>query len=460
MASAPARGRPRRGPPRPSGGRRCAYRVVRRVFDEGAYADSAFRAEAERARLAPRERAFAQQLAYGTVQRRLTLDHVLEALSSRPLGEVDPPLRDALRLGLHQLLFLDSVPDHAAVEQTVELAKPEGRGAAGFANAVMRRAAREAPTLLARLDGGSPAAAALLHSHPEWLVELWWEALGPEETVALLARDNEAPESAVRANELRTTREELREALRTEGVASRPAPEPPEPPEALVLATPYDVHRSPLFERGDLVPQSRGSMTVARVLDPRPGERVLDMCAAPGAKTTHLAALMRGRGELLALERHPRRAEALERTCARAGASFVEVRSADAADAPTGEPFDRVLLDAPCSSLGTLQARPDARWTKTPESIDELAGLQRRLLEAAAGRLRPGGALVYSTCTISPRENEQQVHDLLASHPELSLDDLGAGWADLRHPTDPRLLLVLPHRHGTDGFFMARIRRT
>ena len=180
--------------------RRCAYRVLRRVTHEDAFADRAFTAEAERFELTPRDRAFAQQLVYGTLQRRATLDYVLTALSSRPVGSLDPPLRDTLRLGLFQLLYLGGVPDHAAVEQTVELAKLERGGGHRFANAVMRRATREAEGLVAELTSDSPADAAVLHSHPEWLVRMWWDALGAEDAVALLKRDNEAPESAVQAD--------------------------------------------------------------------------------------------------------------------------------------------------------------------------------------------------------------------------------------------------------------------
>lgn len=456
MTAGVASARGAKGGSRVSGPRRCAYRVLRRVSEQGAYADRAFRAEAERAGLGPRDRAFAQRLVYGAVQRRATLDHVLGALADRSVEAIDPPLRDALRLGLLQLVYLDAVPDHAAVDQTVELAglgRPAGRG---FVNAVMRRAAREARQVVAGLSADSPAEAAVLHSHPEWLVRLWWGSLGPEETRLLLERDNEPPESAVRANELLTTRAELRASLRRAGVRSRPAPGVPE---GLVLEAPFDVHGSPLFEAGALIPQSRASMLAGRVLGPRPGERVLDLCAAPGAKATHIAALMRGRGTLVAVERHAGRCAELASNLRRMGAPWAEVRRADAASDPSGELFDRVLLDPPCSDLGVLQARPDARWRKTPAQIEDLAATQSSLLAAAAARVRPGGVLVYSTCTISPRENQERVEELLAARPDLAADDLGAEHPQFRHPAAPRCLQLLPHRDRTDGFFVARLRR-
>ena len=432
--------------------RRVAYRVVRRVTSDGAWADRVFRTEAERAALEPRERAFAQQIAYGTVQRMRTLDHALAAASSRSLTRVDAALLDALRLGTFQLLYSDGVPDHAAVEQTVELVKAEAPRAHGFANAVMRRVAREGRAAIDALDPATPDGAALLHSHPDWVARMWWEQLGPDAARELMERDNEPPESALRANELVTTRDELARELQ---VATHPAPGVPE---GLVVDEPWDAHGSPLFRDGALIPQSRGSMTVARVLGPRPGERVLDMCAAPGAKTTHIAALMRGEGHVTAMELNAKRADALRANCERMRAAIVEVVTSDGRDAPPG-PYDRILIDPPCSDLGTLQSRPDVRWRKTPEQVGALVALQRELIDAALERLRPGGVLVYSTCTISPRENEEQVDRVLADRPDVERDDLTDDRPEVAHPAVPGYLQLLPHRDGADGFFIARLRK-
>jgi 16S rRNA (cytosine967-C5)-methyltransferase len=439
-----------------SAARRAAYRTVRRVFGDDAWADHAFRVEADRAHLNARDRAFAQQLAYGTVQRKASLDYVLTAVASRPVGGIDPALRDLLRLGFFQLIYLGGVPDHAAVNETVELAKSESQRGHRFANALMRRAAREGRDLLRELDPDSPSEAAILHSHPEWLVRLWWRVLGSQPTLELLECDNTAPESAARVNCLLVTVGEVARSLCQAGVQWHPAPGLPD---GLVLDTPYDVHGSPLWAAGAVMPQSRASMLVSHVLDPRPAERVLDLCAAPGGKTTHIAALMEGSGDVVSVERHPRRSEQLEATCERMGAHRVRVICGDAAaDAPQG-PFDRVLLDPPCSDLGTLQSRPDARWRKTPEQIESLAATQTLLLAAAASRVRPGGVLVYSTCTISPRENEDQVLAFLDAHPEWAADDLGADRPEYAHTADARFLQLLPHVHRTDGFFIARLRR-
>src|SRR4051794_12606569 len=433
--------------------RRCAFRVVRRVFDAGAFTDRAFRAEADRAALDARDRAFAQHLAYTTVQRKATLDHVIGELSSRSPEELDPPLRDALRIGVAQLLYVGSVPARAAVSETVELAKEAGGGGFRLANAVMRRAARDAEGIVARLDESTPDHAALLDSHPEWVARLWWDALGPDEARALMRRDNEPAESAVRANTLRTSATDLAAQI---PARTRPAADLPE---GLVIEEPYDLHGSPLFAAGALMPQSRASMLVARVLDPQPGERVLDLCAAPGAKATHAAALMRGRGEVIAVELHERRAEALAENAERLGADIVQVVCGDAGQPLEDGAFERVLLDPPCSDLGTLQARPDVRWRKDSGTLERLVQEQERLLASAAAQVRPGGTLIYSTCTISPRENEDRIRVFLDTNPHFTADALGAEWPAYAHRDDGRFLQILPHRHGTDGFFIARLRR-
>jgi 16S rRNA (cytosine967-C5)-methyltransferase len=407
--------------------RRAAYAVVRRVFEQGAYADRALHGEARG--LDSRERGLAMQLAYGTVQRRLTLDHVIEQLA-RPVAELDPPTLAALRLGLYQLAFLHNAAPHAVVGESVELAKG-GTGGHALVNAVLRRALRDGIPALPGDD--TPLGAAIAHSYPPWLVELWWARFGPDDTRALLRAGNEAGELALRVNTLVSSPVEVAAGI---DVATTPAGE--ELPEGLVVAGPFDAHAHPLYRRGAYVAQSRAAMLVARALDPQPGERVLDLCAAPGGKTTHLAALMRGEGEIVAVERHAKRAQALRRTCERMAAGNVRVHVGDARRFASGEPFDRVLVDPPCSGLGTLQGHPDLRWRTSPEAIAQLAAAQAAILDAARAALRPGGALVYSTCTLSGEENEARVAQ-----------------AGLQVESER---LVLPHRDRTDGFYIARLR--
>jgi 16S rRNA (cytosine967-C5)-methyltransferase len=447
--------------------RRCAYRVLRRTFEQGAHTEKALRAESEG--LPERDRALAMHLAFGAVQRKGTLDAILTRLCERPVGRLDAGVLAALRLGLYELLYLRGAPDYAIVADAVELSKVDGGRAHGLVNAVLRRAAREgSAALLADLDEDTPERAAVKHSHPEWIARLWWRELGAADARALMAQDNEPGELALRANTLVGDRARLASRLDV------PSHADPDLPEALVLDGPFDAHASPLWGQGGFIAQSRAAMLVARLLAPEPGERVMDLCAAPGGKTTHLAALMDGRGEIVAVERNTARAGALRRTADRLHAPGVRVEVADAARPRAGaEAFDRVLVDPPCSGLGTLQARPDLRWRITPAAVSELAAQQAQILAAGAQALRPGGVLVYSTCTISPTENERVIAAFLDSHPDFGLDDLapesprlGAGARALAAPAGedagslPGTLLTLPHRDRTAGFFIARLRRS
>jgi 16S rRNA (cytosine967-C5)-methyltransferase len=385
--------------------RRAAHAVVLRTLAEGAYADRALHGEARG--LEPRDRALAKQLAFGTIQRRLTLDHVIDRHVDRAL---EPGVRAALQLGLYQLMFLDGVAAHAAIGEAVELAKPSPGHR--LVNAVLRRVQREGAELP---TDDTPEGAAIRHSHPRWMVELWWEWLGPDETRALLAADNEPAELALRVNAL--VDYDLDDVPgRREG-------------EAIVVDGPFDALAHPGYAAGAFTPQSRASQLAGRALAPAPGERVLDLCAAPGGKTTHLAALMEGTGEVVAVERHPQRARALRATCERLHAGNVTVVTADAKAYDGEARFDRVLLDPPCSGLGTLRSHPDLRWRTSPEAIERLAAEQDALLASARRALAPGGTLVYSVCTLSPGEERL---------------------------VTAAVQRTFPHVDGTDGFYIAR----
>jgi 16S rRNA (cytosine967-C5)-methyltransferase len=430
--------------------RACAYAVIRRVFEDGAYADRALHGEARRHGLDPRDRALATRLAYGTVQRRATLDHIVAQLAGRPVDRLEPAVLAALRLGVLQLAFLDRVPAHAAVGESVELAKQASRGGAGLVNAVLRRAADESRPIVASLPEATPAQAALKHSYARWIAELWFDALGPDEARALMAAGNEPAEAAVRINTLKTDHLEL-------PVPTRPADHLPE---GLIVDGPFDAFSSPQWEQGLFMPQSRAAMAVARALDPQPGERILDLCAAPGGKTTHLAALIGNEGRVTAVEKHAGRARTLARTAQRMGATCVEVHTADATTEQETGHYDRVLVDPPCSDLGTLASRPDVRWRKQPQTPAALAATQQQILDRAAAALKPSGVLVYSTCTISPAENEQTIAAFLERHEDFTHDRMPSDLPVWNHPTVPGCLQTLPHRHGTDGFFIARLRRS
>jgi len=367
-------------------GRRAAYATVVRALQDGAYADRVLRKQAEG--LDTRDRALAKQLAFGATQRRGTLDWVI---ASRAKGKLDPGVRAALHLGLYELLFLRTA-DHAAVSEAVELAKPSPGHK--LVNAVLRRVQREGVQLPA---DDTPEGAAIRHAHPLWLAQMWFEELGPDEARALMAANNTPAETALRAGT-----------------------------EAVVIEGALDEAQ---FAAGEITPMSRAAQLVAPRLDPQPGERILDLCAAPGGKTAHLAALMGDTGEIVAVERHAGRARELEANLARQHVTNARVVVADARGFEDPGGFDRVLLDPPCSGLGTLRGHPDLRWQMRPERIPLLAAEQDALLDVARRALKPGGTLVYAVCTISRREERL---------------------------SDPDAIRTFPHRDDTDGFYIAR----
>ena len=455
---------------RASPARSLAFATVRATFEDGAFAERAFRAEADRHGLEGRDRAQAQRLAYGAVQRRGTSDVAIERLAGRSTRLLDPPVLAALRLGLYELLFADATPDHAAVDQAVELVKGAGAAhAAGFANASLRRAGREREQLTKDLlgDDSTPAAAAVADSAPRWLAEMWWGELGEGAARSTLAACNRRAEVAMRVNLLRTDRETMLARLQEAGVEARlpDAAWPLAAPEVLAIEGRTGETVPAAVEAGELTPQSRGSAAVVEALDPQEGEHVLDLCAGPGIKTGQIAERMGDRGEVISVELDPDRAGEVAAQARRLGLRSVSVIEADATEAGMAPGFDRVLLDAPCSDLGTLASRPDARWRKSPKMIERLVETQEELLRSAAAVLRPGGTLVYSTCTISRRENEDRIAGLLDASaagdaPALQLDDLGVRAPELAAPAEPRCLQLRPDRDRTTGFFIARLMRT
>jgi len=397
--------------------RAAAYEVLLRVFEQDAYADRAFRSAAEG--LDERERAFAQLLAYGSVQRVRTLDHAIETLGRRPVRKLDPPVRAALRLGAYQLGWTETAP-HAAVNESVELVRRARlERAVPFTNAVMRRLADGIRPLLEALPDG-----ALKESYPDWIYETFVRVLGAEGALELMRAMNAPLETVVRL---------------VDG-------DLPAGAETTDIPRAYRVERvdENLVASGRIWPQSRGSQLAGLCVDSVDGERVLDLCAAPGGKTGQL------RGEVTAVEIDAGRARELRDNLATMGQRDVTVVEADGTALPPGlDGFDRALVDAPCSGLGVLAQRPDLRWRATP-----LPDLQLALLRSAAERVKPGGTILYSVCTLNPDECEAVVE---ASG--LRIEPLGEEWPAFAHPSRPEFLLTLPHVHGTSGFFVARLGR-
>jgi 16S rRNA (cytosine967-C5)-methyltransferase len=411
-----------------SDARALALRVITRVFDEDAYADRAFTGEAEKAKVDARDRALAMHLAFGTVQRRRTLDAALEEIAKRPVQRLERRLAQVLRLGVFQILFADGIPAHAAVSESVELARRTvGARATGLTNAVLRRIAAEGPGWYAALPEDDPEQAALRHSLPDWIAEVWFGAYGEERGRALCAAANRPPPLSLWPNPLLGGAEAVDAWLAESGaVALRDGATG-----VLRVEGPLDVAGSHAFASGAVVPIARAAVLIAQRVGAEPGMRVLDLCAAPGGKTAVLAATG---AAVTAVDAHPGRATALSATLRRLGAR-AEVVTADGR-AYAGGPFDRILVDAPCSGLGVLAGRPDARWRRSEEDAEELAAFQVELVTHAQELLAPGGELHYAVCTLNPGENEA-----IAPAAGLTAHDELRTWPD----------------EGDDGFYAARL---
>lgn len=441
--------------------RAAAYAVLRRTFDEDEHTEAAFRDEAEKRELTGRSRSQAMRMAYGAVQRRGSVDAIIAGFIKKKGQRPNPPVMAALRLGIFELLFSDGTPDHAVVDQAVSLTRAAGADhAAGFVNALLRRTLREKEIVLAKLaDDSTPAKAAIAHSAPVWLAEMWWRQLGPERARSVLAAANEPSERALRVNTARVTPEEMIDRLAGDDLQIEPATgEWPMAPAELLIARGNLAEAEVAAEEGLVVAQSRGSAAVVEVLDPQVGERVLDLCAGPGIKTGQIAARVGRQGNMVSVEPVPERADDVAEQLQRLGFHHGLVIEADAREGEILSTFDRVLIDAPCSDLGALSSRPDARWRKSPAVIERVAEIQAGILDKAVEYLTPGGTLVYSTCTISERENADQVRGF-AERSGLVIDDLGALSPGLADPEDRRFLQLMPDRDRTTGFFIARLKK-
>ena len=439
--------------------RALAHQVLVRVETTEAFADVLLADRLARARLGAADQALATRLVYGTLAWQGRLDHHLDALVRTPLARLDPPVRAALRLGLYQLLFLERVPAYAAVDASVRLARAAGRGAAGLVNAVLRRAAAAGPTGLQLPD---PAAdplgrLAVEWSHPRWLVERWARELGPEALSRLLAADNERGPTALRANRLRTTRAALGAELEAEGVAAAPSAWAEDG--VVVARGAARLRALAAWREGRLAFQGEASQLVAPLLGLAAGARILDACASPGGKAAHAAALLGGTGLVVALDPRPGGVRRIAAEAARLGAACVHAVAGDATRTPFARPFDAVLVDAPCSGLGTLRRHPELRWRRRPEDIPRLAALQAAILDGVAPLVRPGGVLVYAVCTLAREENEDAVARLRAAHPRFAVEPATGLVPDAVLEPDG-VLRTAPHLHGLDGFFAARLRAT
>jgi 16S rRNA (cytosine967-C5)-methyltransferase len=434
-----------------------ALQILTATESRRAYSDRLLESRLRESRLSPRDAALVTALVQGTLRHRALLDHHLAAFAGERWEGLPLWIRQILRLGALQILVMTRVPAPAAVDESVKLAKKYGHpGTAGLVNALLRRLAggERAPFPDAAADPAGYLAAA--HSHPRWLVERWLARYGLEETTLLLAADNVEPRVSVRGNRRRGSIESLAQSLRAEGLTVTPGPNGGP---VLLVGEGFVAARSPLFREGALSLQDEAEAVVVAMLDPQPGNAALDAAAAPGGKASQLVEAVLPGGYVVALERHASRARALRSNLIeRLSLPRAWTVAGDAAAPPVRGPFDRVLVDAPCSGLGVLRRRADARWRKEEGAIAEMAVLQKSLLDGVAPLVRPGGVLVYSVCSLEPEETEEIVIPFLKRHPEFSLED-ARPFLPPRFRGDDFYLRATPHRHGTDGVFAARLAR-
>lgn len=445
--------------------RTIVYRILTRIETENAYSNLSLNKEITQANLEARDRGLVTELVYGVLRMRGHLDYIINQFSKRPVPELDPGVRTLLRLGVYQMRFMDKIPVRAAVHTTVEIAKEEfHEGITKFMNGVLRNIDRGlAEIRFPDVEKDPIDYISTYHSHPRWLVEKWIECFGIEETIALCEANNRVPDLIIRTNTLKIDPATLADHLcEDHGLDVFLLPYPYE---GLLLENATGFTTLEAFREGKFTVQGQASMLVAHALQVEPGMKVVDLCAAPGGKTTHLAALMENEGEILAIDIHPHKIQLIEENCQRLGVTIVKTVCADTSSYDL-EPaqFDRVLLDSPCSGLGLLAQKPEIRWMKTPKEIEELVQLQRQLIDQGLRWLKPGGIMVYSTCTITREENQQMV--------EYVTKDSRVELLDLRHllPAEEREILAengidqpylefLPQISETEGFFIAAFRK-
>ncbi len=420
--------------------------------EAGAFADALL--DQARQSFATRDSAFILELVYGTLRNRSRLDWALNQLSLQPLHKTDPLTRNILRLGAYQLLFLDRVPSSAAVNTSTELAKSHGKKP-GYVNGLLRNLDRKRNAIVYPGPADPVRQLAVLYSHPEWLVKRWVKRYGAELVTSLLLENNHPAPLVVRTNSLRTTRNGLKAAFASQGVETRETRYAPAGIE--ILASP-GLRSVPAYDRGWFIVQDEAAQLISFLLSPLPGETVLDACAAPGGKTTHLAEFMQNKGTVVALENDSRRMTRISENSQRLGTTVIVPVQGDARNFREGK-FDKILIDAPCSGLGVLRRHPDGRWSKNEQIIGARVIIQRQILENCSGLLKPGGALVYATCTTEPEENEEVIENFLAKHPEFTLDDprlyLPASAGKL---VDNRgIFRTFPDESAMDGFFGVRM---
>ncbi|MCW5314867.1 16S rRNA (cytosine(967)-C(5))-methyltransferase [Nostoc sp. KVJ3] len=458
--------------------RQLAFIALRDVH-KGAYADVALDRVLQKVNLADCDRRLVTELIYGSVRRQRTLDTLIDQFAKKKSHQQPQDLRTILHLGFYQLRYQERIPASAAVNTTVQLAKENGfSGLTGFVNGLLRQYLRKVggdegaggagkentPSSLHKdplqLPEKPVERLGILHSFPDWIIQVWLEQLGLSETEQLCEWMNQSPTIDLRINPLRTSIEEVEAALQSVGILVKRIPHLPQ---ALrFIGNTGSIQKLPGFKEGWWTIQDSSAQLVSHLLDPQPGEVVIDVCAAPGGKTTHIAELMADKGKILACDRTPSRLRKLQENSQRLSLQSIQIYTGDSRHFNQFQnTAHRVLLDAPCSGLGTMHRHADARWRQIPDSVRELSVLQKELLTHTSNFVKPGGVLVYATCTLHPAENEEVISAFLAESPHWQIESPSSiEFPDSAYSTPQGWFKVWPHREDMDGFFMVRLRKT
>lgn len=442
--------------------RETALKILYDINDKGAYSNISLNKYLNAQELRDIDRSFITDIVYGTMNRRLTVDYFIEKYSSIKIKKLSPWILNILRMGIYQLLFTDRIPVSAACNESVRLAKKYGHMASSkYVNAVLRNIARNKDNLpYPDKDSDLLTYLSVKYSHPQWMVEEWLKRFGEEFTEELLKANNSIPLFTVRVNTLKISKDSLAEILEKDGFEIENGKYLEE---ALIIKNPVSVQKMEAFKKGYFQVQDESSMLVAKVLDPKPGETVLDVCSAPGGKSTHIAQLMNNKGTVISRDIHEHKIKLIDEAKKRLGLDIIKTEVFDAVTLDDGliEKADRVLVDAPCTGLGIIRRKPDIKWSRNSGDKKEITELQERILSTASKYVKKGGVLVYSTCTVEPEENEETVERFIKNNGDFYLEDIT--------PLVPKTLKkeslikgylqLYPNIDGVDGFFISRMVR-
>ena len=436
------------------GPRGIAVKILNRIERTDSYLDKLLDVELKSDELNDLDKRFLTELTHGVVRWKTRLDFVIEQFCKNKFAMQDPNIRNAMRVALYQILFLSKIPHAAAVNEVVEFVKKiRGQKAANLVNAVLRNIIRNLNKLPTPDHETDPVQyLSIMYSHPSWMVKRWVERYGLYETEQLLSANNERPTIVVRANSLKTTADELVKLFEERGIRNTRSKYVENFIKVGHLSKIYNLD---LFEMGYFSVQDESSGLVVKLLDPKPGEIVIDLCSAPGGKTTFIGELMKNQGKIIAVDKYEHRLNLVKQSCERLGVENVEFIPKDALEVDV-EPADKVLVDAPCSGLGVIQKKPDIKWQRELSDIRNLAKTQIELLEKASKLVKNGGVIVYSTCTIEPEENIEVVKEFLSRHPEFKIED-ARNYLPSDIVNEEGCMETYPHKHDMDGGFAVRL---